>query len=287
MGDRGKQAGADLNTELNTLHNVRLSWLEREGDPVVALPGDYPDGHHVPPHNHSRGQLLYALSGVVMVTTSEGRWMVPTEHALWIPAGMTHSVEMVGAVRMRSVYVLPGAIESLPDSSRVVGMTNLMRSLIVEATDMPPGKKPHGRDALVMSLILHEIPRLPELPLGLPFPTDPQLAALCRRFVIAPSSQARIDDWAEILAMSRRAFTRAFRRETGLSLSTWRQQACLFAALPRLAAGEAVTSVALDLGYESTAAFTTMFKRMTGVPPQRYLRDIHNQWPQSAATIRS
>jgi AraC-like DNA-binding protein len=71
--------------------------------------------------------------------------------------------------------------------------------------------------------------------------------------------------------MSRRAFTRAFRRETGLSLSAWRQQACLFAALPRLARGEPVTSVALDLGYDSLPAFTTMFRRILGAPPSRYL----------------
>ena len=33
--------------------------------------------------------------------------------------------------------------------------------------------------------------------------------------------------------------------------------------------GETVTSVAFDLGYESVAAFTTMFKRMFGAPPRQ------------------
>ena len=70
--------------------------------------------------------------------------------------------------------------------------------------------------------------------------------------------------------MSRRAFTRAFREATGLSLSIWRQQACLFTAVPRLADGEPVTSVALDLGYDSVAAFTTMFTRMLGASPRAY-----------------
>ena len=76
--------------------------------------------------------------------------------------------------------------------------------------------------------------------------------------------------WAEDLGMGRRAFTRAFRRETGMSFAEWRQQACLLVALPRLAAGEPVTAIALDLGYDSPAAFATMFKRLSGMPPSRY-----------------
>ena len=71
--------------------------------------------------------------------------------------------------------------------------------------------------------------------------------------------------------MSRRSFTRLFRRETGLSFVAWRQQACLLCAMPRLAAGEAVTTIAIDLGYENPAAFTLMFRRAFGSPPLTYL----------------
>ncbi|MFP3747847.1 AraC family transcriptional regulator, partial [Achromobacter sp. SIMBA_011] len=63
---------------------------------------------------------------------------------------------------------------------------------------------------------------------------------------------------------------RLFRKELGLSFVTWRQQACIFASLPRLAAGEAVTNVALDAGYENIPAFTTMFRRMLGSSPRAY-----------------
>jgi AraC-like DNA-binding protein len=47
----------------------------------------------------------------------------------------------------------------------------------------------------------------------------------------------------------------------------------LLVALPRLAAGESVTAIALDLGYDSPAAFSTMFRRLLGVPPSRYAGD--------------
>ena len=43
--------------------------------------------------------------------------------------------------------------------------------------------------------------------------------------------------------------------------------------LPRLGHGEPVTTVAFDLGYDSVAAFTTMFKRMLGAPPRFYFSE--------------
>ena len=100
-----------------------------------------------------------------------------------------------------------------------------------------------------------------------------------RRFLDAPTAHAAIDDWAGQAGMSRRGFTRAFVRETGVSLSVWRRQATLFAALPRLAEGAPVTGLALDLGYNSAPAFTTMFRRMLGVSPRDYLRQARPETP--------
>lgn len=255
---------------LRQLHEQRLEWLERAEGAVVALPTEYPDGYHVPTHRHSRSQLLHALTGVVMVMTGSGRWLVPPDHAMWIPAGIEHSVDMLGTVSMRSLYVTPQALGEAPDRLRVVAMTDLMRSLLIETAE--PTAAASERHALMMALLLLELANLPEMPFALPFPAEPRMAALCRRFVAAPSARATIEDWAGHLGMSRRSFTRAFHRETGLSLSMWRQQASLLAALPRLADGQAVTQVALDLGYDSVPAFTTMFRRMTGTTPGRYLR---------------
>ncbi|TIS92284.1 MAG: AraC family transcriptional regulator, partial [Mesorhizobium sp.] len=119
-------------TDLGQLHGLRWQWLEQAVGPAVVLPTEYPDGYHVPHHHHSRSQLLHALVGVVLVTTRHGRWMVPPDHAMWIPAGIEHSVEMLGDVSMRSVYVMPQAIPGLPEGMRVVGITDLMHSLIVE-----------------------------------------------------------------------------------------------------------------------------------------------------------
>ncbi len=270
--------------DLDGRHRERLDWLERANGPIVALPSEYPDGYRVPEHGHNRSQLLHALTGVVLVRTQYGRWMVPPGHAMWIPAGVRHEVDMLGNVSMRSIYVAPGAIEGLPDRLRVVGVSELMRSLIVEAVGLSEEARLSTRGDLLLTLLLHEIPAMPERPLGLPFPADARLAVLCRRFVTDPSPRTTIDEWAAAVGMSRRTFTRVFHRQTGLSLSTWRQQALLFAALPRLADGEPVTRVALDLGYDSVPAFTTMFKRMLGTAPRNYLRGAADLRPIKAGS---
>ncbi|MFK0330168.1 AraC family transcriptional regulator [Rhizobium sp. NPDC090275] len=253
-------------------HIERLAATEAAVEPVFTLPSKYPSGHHVALHRHSRAQFAYARTGVIMVSSRQGRWMVPPEHALWIPAGLDHSVDMLGEVTMLSVYISSDALVSLPEAVRVVGLTDLARALIIQAASPASDVGGSRRQRLIVALLLEEIARLPDRQLGLPIPADAKLAGLCRAFLSSPTARLLIDDWAEQLNMSRRAFTRAFRRETGISLSTWRQQAALFTALPRLAAGESVTSVALDLGYESVAAFTTMFKRMLGAPPRTYFR---------------
>jgi AraC-like DNA-binding protein len=145
-----------------------------------------------------------------------------------------------------------------------------MRSLVAEAVDLPAEYALDSRAGLIMALAVQELMRLPEQPLSLPIPTHPMLAKRCRVFLGRPTAHETIDGWSADLAMSRRVFTRLFRRETTMSFTAWRQQACLLAALPRLSGGEPVTLVALDLGYDSPAAFTTMFKRALGAPPSRY-----------------
>lgn len=253
----------------------RLAAVEAAHGPLKAMAGHYANGHLVVPHEHSRAQLLYVVHGIAMVSTEIGRWMVPPEHAMWIPAGIRHSVDMLGDVEMRSLYIDPAVTGRSRSRLIVLGMSDLMRALIALVID-EPDEGTDRRRALAVDLLMAELPCLAERPLALPLPANARLAWLCRAFVTEPSARATIDLWAQEMGMSRRTFTRFFLRETGLGLSTWRQQASLFAALPRLADGEAVTSVAIDLGYSSVPAFTTMFTRMLGVSPRAYFRRAAN-----------
>ena len=250
---------------------IHIDTVDHVPRPIIAIGNNYPAGHRIAPHQHRRGQLISGASGLIVLATPEGTWVMPPQRGMWIPPATAHHVRMVGAVSMQSLYVEPDAVPSMPTHCQVVGISPFMRSLITEALDLPLEYEPGSRAAAIMGLIQREMPQLPVLPLSLQYPTHGPLAERCRRFVERPSIHETINDWSTELGMSRRAFTRLFRRETGLSFLAWRQQACLLCAMPRLASGEAVTTVAIDLGYENPAAFTLMFKRAFGSPPLTYL----------------
>ena len=255
------------------VRNTLVETLDDIPRPLIVLGNEYPDGHVIPPHRHRRSQMLYGASGAIIVSTIQGNWVVPPQRAIWIPGGVDHQVIMLGAVSTRSVYLEPAAAMGMPDRCQVVGISPFMRNLLAEALDLPVDYDPDSRAGALMTLLQHEMRNMPVLPLSLPFPRHPALAARCRNFLDHPTPHETIEDWSQSLGISRRAFTRLFRRETGLSFVAWRQQACLFAALPRLIAGESVTAIAIDLGYDNPASFTTMFKRALGASPTVYLRN--------------
>jgi AraC-like DNA-binding protein len=206
----------------------------------------------------------------MLVGTEQGRWVVPPQRGVWIPPGIYHELHAVGHVSTRSLYIEPAATAGLPAQCQVLNVSPLLRALLMESVDVPLEYDEAGRDGAVMRLLLMELERAPALRLNVPFPESPRLAARCRRFIDRPTPHETIDDWCAELAMSRRSFTRAFRAELGLSFTQWCRQACVIAALPRLAAGEAITTVALELGYANPSAFSHMFRSVAGMAPRDY-----------------
>ncbi|NMK50475.1 helix-turn-helix transcriptional regulator [Achromobacter sp. Bel] len=246
---------------------VDLFPYESSQRPVAGLAVDYEDGHRVRRHRHRRGQLLYAISGVMTVDTDAGIWVVPPTRGVWVPAWVPHGIRMSGEPRMRTVFVEPGTAAHLPEQCCVLSISPLLRELMVAAADVPLDWAPGTRDGRVMMLLLDELRQEPVLPLHLPQPSEPRLARICRAIVRHPERQAGAADWARELGVDAKTVHRLFLRHTGMTFGRWRQQARLLAAMERLARGARVLDVALDLGYDSPSAFAAMFRRAVGEPP--------------------
>ncbi len=244
-----------------------------EGDlsrAIVTRRTSYPNGHHIKPHWHARAQFVFAVAGTMRVRTARHAWIVPPSRALWVPAHAVHEIQMYGVVEMHSLYVNDAAGAGMPASCVVLDVTPLLRELVVRAVALPTAYDEHGDDGLLMRLLMAEIRRLPPCALDLPLPESRDLAQLCERILADLSTRRPCDLDAGDMNTSTRTLYRRFLRETGITFARWKQQARLLESIRRLAEGVPVTTVAVDLGYESPSAFSTMFRRALGIAPRAF-----------------
>jgi AraC-like DNA-binding protein len=239
--------------------------------PVAVLCDERPPGARQPRHKHERGQLIFSLSGMLLVMTRGASFFLPPQRALWVPPGTEHESIVRGHVSLRTLYVSPAARPDLPMACRVMDVSPLLRELIIEAARLPIEYDLAGRDGRIMELILDEIAASKPCPLSIPMPRHPGLRKICEAILNNPGDDDELGDWAHAAGLGRRTFTRIFRRETNCSFAAWRQNVRLMEALSLLASGRSVTEAAFAVGYTSSSAFTAMFRKAFGAPPTRYL----------------
>jgi AraC-like DNA-binding protein/quercetin dioxygenase-like cupin family protein len=238
---------------------------------VVPLSSTYPKGHRIAPHWHARAQLVFASRGALTVRTERHAWIVPPRRALWVPAHTVHEVHTFGEVEMRSLYVKTSSAVGMPVSCAVLEVTPLLRELVLRASELPAAYDEAGDDGLLMQLVIVEMRRAPRCALELPLPKSADLRALCDRILAELADDCAYADDEALAGMSSRTLYRRFVKETGISFARWKQQARVLEAIRRLADGTPVTVVAMDLGYDSASAFSTMFRRSLGASPRAFL----------------
>ena len=237
---------------------------------MAAMEVNYPDGASTGWHSHPRGQLLYAIEGVMVVRSAEGTWIVPPNRALWLAARLEHDVKMSGEVKIRTLFIDATAVRHMPDKSCVIEISSLLRELVVAAVWVPLDYEDGGRDDRLMRLLVDEVRISDVLPLHLPMPSDDRVKLICEAITENPADTTTASKWAEHLNLTAKTVHRLFTKETGMTFLQWREQARLLFALRGLANGEKVIDVAFDCGYASQSAFTAMFRRHFGKPPSKF-----------------
>lgn len=105
--------------------------------------------------------------------------------------------------------------------------------------------------------------------------SDKRLGPAWQAMLADPAHEWNIQNLAEIACMSRASFMRAFVRVTGVSpwvLLTQVRMELAFSLLSHSHLG--LKDIALQVGYQSQAAFSKKFKEIYGAPPGRVRRGI-------------
>ncbi|MGF6552974.1 AraC family transcriptional regulator [Paraburkholderia youngii] len=232
---------------------------------------------------YRRAHLIHVSEGVLTVRTKSGRWVVPPARALWIAANTLHCLHARRPVQLYSLYVAtdsamddtadPAADPApLPTQTGALIPDALVQALLAAAADLPHDRPPDEPARRLLQVLLDRVAGLPAAPLGLNWPRDPRAQRIAEALSANPAQSLVLEELAAAAGVTARTAARLFAKETGQTFGQWRQQLRLLAALEHLGAGESVTQVALEVGYNDVSSFIAVFRDAFGDTPARYFR---------------
>lgn len=226
-----------------------------------------------PFHSHRKAQLFFATEGVITVDTLDGLRVTPPHRAVWIPSEVAHTVRGSGIRDINCIYVEPEQASRMPGNCSVIGVTPLLREMILRIVAVDEAGTKVRMDALLVAL-MEELANAPRDPGVLPMPTERRVRRVVEAMIRSPEERRSLAEWGAIVGASSRTLARLFQSETGVSFGQWRQQLDIAIAVQMLCSGTSVQQVSDRLGYETPSAFIAMFKRSMGRTPARYVQDI-------------
>ncbi len=257
--------------------------FETASRPLVGFAKDYPADLFTGQHAHPRAQLMYAVSGVMHIDTSEATYIVLPTTALFLPADAPHAVRMDGRVAMRGLFLREDAATRVATRAAVLAVSPLLREVILAACAEPLHWELGGRGHHLTELALDEIARAFVLPLRLPSSRDVRLCRVTAALRARPDDPRGLEELATMAGASSRTLARLFRAETGLSFRQWRQQARMIEALKALTSGSSPAQAAAIAGYAGQPAFGAAFRSQFGMTPgQARLRGRKAMLPAEA-----
>jgi len=220
-------------------------------------------------HAHDSHQLVWAADGVLTVVADTGTWVLPPSRALWVPARVPHETIASERSTMRTLYLDADLCPIHWESPCPVVATALLAALIEHLSH--DSLDPQHR-ARAEALILDLLEPVEVATIQVTMPTDERALDVARALVSHPADQRNLAAWGREIGASGRTITRAFLADTGIPFARWRTSVRLQAAIPLLAGGEPVATVAGYVGYDTPSAFIAAFRRYTGVTPGSYFR---------------
>ena len=160
------------------MKSYRLTEVKSYNVPFVRLPrpvfwfndpfeaGTWSDLHR---HEHW-GELAFMRSGYMVICTELGNYAAPPQRAVWIPPGLTHEWYIPEPSVDNALYIMPHVLPPGPRFQRYHAMevSPLVRELIHALAPQPCDYEEPGPVARMVSVLLDQLPLLPEV--GFPLP---------------------------------------------------------------------------------------------------------------------
>src|ERR1700682_4827519 len=193
------------------------------GDGVHLVARRYRKGVRLDTHMHREAQLVYAARGTMQVTTPKGRWLVPPDRAVWVPARLGHSIDVLADIDMRTLYFdVPWLAQehrsASLDAEFVVRVSRLLHEAILALFD---GHNDPERTGLLVRLTILELHHAEDSTTFIPLPHEPRCRRAADIVLGDPTGAHEIETLAREVGTSARRLSRLFWSAPQVSVKTW------------------------------------------------------------------
>ncbi len=238
---------------------------------IVPVYQEYKAMTQVLGHKHSWSQLAYSCSGVMHIKTDAGVFVIPPEQALFIPPGVTHEHFCRNKVSYRSLHIDEKFGAVLGSKVKTLTVDPLLKALILEIANWPMHYEETPEKQRFISVLLDRLASADSNDLFIPTVDDKRLFPIIEALNLQPSNDLTIEQWASEVGASSRTLNRLFNKHYGMGFSQWKQKLRILKSLDLIDSQAPLIDIAFELGYQSTSAFITAFKKQLGCSPKKYL----------------
>ncbi|WP_152084667.1 AraC family transcriptional regulator [Pseudoalteromonas sp. A25] len=246
--------------------------LKALGKPVYPRASSMPPWQHVQTHQHTWGQLAYTSNGVMSISTPAGNFVIPPNQALWLPPHLPHETFCRYGGHFRSVYIDDEYVDVLGHKAKLLHVDELLKAIILEICQWDPNYTPDEKKRRFIDVFIDRLESAPTSAFFMPTAQDSRLLPIISELYANPGCNKTLQQWGEEVGASTRTLNRLFNKSFTMNFSQWKQKLRGLRAVEMIEAGYSQQIIAEQLGFESSSAFNTAFKKVFNCTPGQYLR---------------
>ncbi|QBA21077.1 AraC family transcriptional regulator [Chryseobacterium indologenes] len=229
-------------------------------------------------HHHQKGQLVYVESGFQYITIEEKIYLLPQNHAVWIPPNAVHKTNSHSEkIKLMIMFADIRTEEAFYHKVNVFSVPPVLKEMIKYAEKWSKLMTSDHHENLFLKAMFNELPRFVEhsLTFHISLPKDKRLDKVIEHLHNHYRHEINMEKLSDTALLSFRTLERIFKKETGLTLSKYQQMLRIIKSLEHLSSGNlTVSETAYEVGYKSVQAYTRSFQSVMKFRPTDFMRNI-------------
>ncbi|WP_312398646.1 AraC family transcriptional regulator [Chryseobacterium sp.] len=230
-------------------------------------------------HSHKKGQLVYVESGFQYLTIEEKIYLLPQNHAAWIPPNAVHKTNAHSEkIKLMIMFSDIDSNEDFYHQEKIFSVPPVLKEMIKYSEKWSKSLENNSDESTFLKALFSELPHFVanSLQLHLTLPKDKRLSKVMEYLHNHYNQDFKMEDLKDLALLSLRTLERIFKTETGITLTKYQQMLRIIKSLEFLSSKDlTISEIAFEVGYKSVQAYTRSFLSVMHCRPSDFAKSIH------------